>query len=88
MPLVPGHNDDAANLQAIGAFVGGLRRTRRIHLLPYHRIAAAKYERWGMANPMTEIASPTTGEIERPWRSCGVTTSMCTSEADGMNARV
>ena len=43
----------------------GLRRTRRIHVLPYHRIASAKYERLGLANPMNEIASPTTGEIER-----------------------
>ena len=65
MPLVPGHNDDDANLEAVGRFVGGLRRTRRIHVLPYHRIASAKYERLGLANPMNEIASPTTGEIER-----------------------
>ena len=65
LPLVPGHNDDDANLEAVGRFVGGLRRTRRIHVLPYHRIASAKYERLGLANPMNEIASPTTGEIER-----------------------
>jgi len=65
LPLVPGHNDDDANLEAVGRFVGGLRRTRRIHVLPYHRIASAKYERMGLANPMSEIASPTTGEIER-----------------------
>jgi pyruvate formate lyase activating enzyme len=65
LPLVPGHNDDDANLEAVGRFVGGLRRTRRIHVLPYHRIASAKYERLGLANPMSEIASPTTGEIER-----------------------
>ena len=65
LPLVPGHNDDEANLEAVGRFVGGLHRTRRIHVLPYHRIASAKYERLGLANPMSEIASPTTGEIER-----------------------
>ena len=65
LPLVPGHNDDDANLEAVGRFVGGLRRTRRIHVLPYHRIASAKYERMGLANPMNEIASPTAGEVER-----------------------
>jgi pyruvate formate lyase activating enzyme len=65
LPLVPGHNDDDANLVAVGRFVGGLRRTRRVHVLPYHRLASAKYDRLGRANPMVDIPSPTGAGIER-----------------------
>jgi pyruvate formate lyase activating enzyme len=65
LPLVPGHNDDAANLAAVGRFVAGLRHTRRIHVLPYHRLASAKYERLGLANPMVEIPSPAAAEVDR-----------------------
>jgi len=65
IPLVPGYNDDAANLEAVGRLVGGLRGTRRIHVLPYHRLASAKYERMGLADPMAEIASPSEADVDR-----------------------
>jgi pyruvate formate lyase activating enzyme len=65
LPLVPGHNDDDANLRAVGAFVAGLRRTRRVHVLPYHRLASAKYDRLGLVNPMVEIPSPAAADIDR-----------------------
>ena len=65
LPLVPGHNDDTANLQAVGRFVAGLRRTRRVHVLPYHRLASAKYERLGLVNPMVEIPSQAAADIDR-----------------------
>jgi pyruvate formate lyase activating enzyme len=65
LPLVPGHNDDTANLEAVGGFVAGLRRTRRVHVLPYHRLASAKYERLGLVNPMVEIPSPAAADIDR-----------------------
>jgi pyruvate formate lyase activating enzyme len=65
VPLVPGHNDDDANLEAVAGFVTGLRHTRRVHILPYHRLASAKYDRLGLDNPMVEIPSPTPAAIER-----------------------
>ena len=65
LPLVPGHNDDPENLDAVGRFVAGLRRTRRVHVLPYHRLASAKYERLGLVNPLVEIPSPATADIDR-----------------------
>ena len=65
LPLVPGYNDDAANLEAVGRFVAGLRHTRRVHVLPYHRLASAKYERLGLVNPMVEIPSPAAADIDR-----------------------
>ena len=65
LPLVPGYNDDTANLEAVGRLVAGLRRTRRVHVLPYHRLASAKYERLGRVNPMVEIPSPAAADIDR-----------------------
>jgi pyruvate formate lyase activating enzyme len=65
VPLVPGHNDDTENIEAVGRFVAGLRRTRRVHVLPYHRLASAKYERLGLLNPMVVIQSPAAADIDR-----------------------
>jgi len=47
VPYVPGYTDDEENLAALGAFAAGLRHTRRLHLLPYHRLGADKYGRLG-----------------------------------------
>jgi pyruvate formate lyase activating enzyme len=44
-PVVPGVNDDEANLDALGRLVASLRRTRVVHLLPFHRTASDKYAR-------------------------------------------
>lgn len=51
VPLVPGFNDNGASLAAIGQAVLRLERTRRIHLLPYHRIGESKHGRLGLRGP-------------------------------------
>ena len=45
IPLIPGFNDDAANIEATGAFLEGLRRRYRVFVLPYHGIANGKRSR-------------------------------------------
>lgn len=45
LPLVPGVNDGAANLDAAGAFLGSLPRRHRVFVLPYHGLAAGKTAR-------------------------------------------
>jgi len=45
VPLIPGFNDDAANIEATGAFLEGLRRRYRVFVLPYHGIANGKRSR-------------------------------------------
>jgi len=45
VPLIPGFNDDAANIEATGAFLEGLPRRHRVFVLPYHGIANAKRSR-------------------------------------------
>lgn len=47
MPLIPGVNDGSRELDALGELAAGLRHARRLHLLPFHGTAAAKYHRLG-----------------------------------------
>ena len=63
LPLIPGVNDDTRNLEAMIAFLSETR-FRRISILPYHRIADAKYQRLGLPNRMAGVEPPTTDRIE------------------------
>lgn len=47
VPVVPGFNDDAETIEAIGLFVKGLKTIRQIDLLPYNSGGSAKAERLG-----------------------------------------
>ncbi len=62
VPLVPGANDDAEELERIASTVSKLRSTRRVHLLPYHEIGADKYQRLG--RDVTRFRAPSDGELE------------------------
>jgi pyruvate formate lyase activating enzyme len=59
VPVIPGINDDAENLEAIAQFVSGLPAVERIDLLPYHGSAAGKYARLGKEYLMPETSTPT-----------------------------
>lgn len=48
VPLIPGVNDSAENLEATAQFVRGAKNLVRVELLPYHQTAGAKYEMAGM----------------------------------------
>jgi pyruvate formate lyase activating enzyme len=63
MPLVPGVNDDRRNLDEMTAFLSGTR-FRRISILPYHRIAGAKYQRLGLPDRMAGVEPHTPGRVE------------------------
>ena len=43
IPLIPGVNDDEANLEATAALLEGIPSLQRVELLPYHKTAGAKY---------------------------------------------
>ena len=65
VPLVPGYNDDRANLTALGDLVAGLSRTRRMHLLPYHRLGSEKHACLGLGDPMDpEVAAPSPAALD------------------------
>jgi pyruvate formate lyase activating enzyme len=59
LPLIPGINDDEANLTATADFVRSLNDSPPVHLLPYHRIGSDKYARLGIPYSMSQIEPPT-----------------------------
>jgi pyruvate formate lyase activating enzyme len=64
MPLIPGINDDIANLKAVAACAAGLSGRPPIHLLPYHNSAQAKYTGLGVPYHLPNVASPTTEQLQ------------------------
>lgn len=72
IPLIPGVNDDAENLDAAGAFLTRLPGLVRTDILPYHATAALKYARLGAVYPLaglpelsTEQAQPAAERLRR-----------------------
>jgi pyruvate formate lyase activating enzyme len=56
VPVIPGYNDTAANVDATARFVASeLGNPIMVHLLPYHRLGEAKHER--MEQPGRSIAA-------------------------------
>jgi pyruvate formate lyase activating enzyme len=64
VPLVPGVNDDDRALDALIAFVAPLR-TRRLHLLPFHRLGSDKLGRIGREDPMAGMPPSDPATVER-----------------------
>jgi len=48
MPLIPGVNDDEANLTATAELINGSKNLIGVELLPYNRAAGAKYAKMGL----------------------------------------
>jgi pyruvate formate lyase activating enzyme len=63
-PVIPGWNDGREDLEALGVFAGGLRKIRRIHLLPYHRLAEEKYRSLGRPYPLDGLRTPPRERLE------------------------
>jgi len=63
IPVIPGVNDAP---EQIASFIAFLRATRfrRVSILPYHRIAEAKYQRLGLPNRMAGVNPPSSEQIE------------------------
>jgi pyruvate formate lyase activating enzyme len=51
-------------LASLGAFAAGLRHTRRLHLLPYHRLGADKYGRLGRPDRLGDVQPPSPAALE------------------------
>lgn len=64
VPLVPGYTDDPANLEAIGAFAASLVATRRLHLLPYHRLGVDKRRGLRIPDELTDTTPPSASSLE------------------------
>lgn len=72
VPLIPGVNDGAVNLEATAAFIAESGMPERVELLPYHQTAGAKYEMVGMAfHPPFDTAKAPNVDT-RPFASRGI----------------
>lgn len=65
VPLIPGINDDEANLTGVAQLAAELGSVRKISILPYHRTAAGKFRRLGRAFPLADVPSPTPEQVSR-----------------------
>jgi pyruvate formate lyase activating enzyme len=64
LPLIPGFNDDPANIEATGAFLAGLPRRHRVFVLPYHGIANGKRSRMGETDDRSNLRTPGAEELD------------------------
>jgi len=58
MPLVPGCNDTADNIRALGNLCSKLKHLQEIQLLPYHRLGIETYRRLSAPYALEHIQAP------------------------------
>ncbi|MGJ6969753.1 pyruvate formate-lyase-activating protein [Streptosporangium sp. G11] len=63
--LVPGVTDAQDNVDGVARFVAGLDNVEHVDVLPYHRMAAEKYQRLGLAFPLAGVLPPGQALLER-----------------------
>jgi pyruvate formate lyase activating enzyme len=64
IPLIPGINDDRANIEESAAFLASLPSLDAVELMPYHDIGVAKFEALGMEYRLKEIHLASKDHIE------------------------
>lgn len=64
VPVIPGFNDRADEIEGIARFADGLKGVKKIHLLPYHRLGQDKYEGLGREYLMGDVLPPTNETME------------------------
>lgn len=77
VPIIPGYNDSAENLQATARFIAEeLNTSTKVHLLPYHRLGETKYERLekqGTAFSAEPPSEARMAELQQVFGSFGLT---------------
>jgi pyruvate formate lyase activating enzyme len=61
-PLIPGVNDDDANVRGMGALLASFRLTR-VDVLPYHRAGLAKYHRLHRPYALVDAEPPSPARV-------------------------
>ena len=64
IPVIPGVNDDEAELEAAARFAAGVPGVQAVELLPYHRAGMQKFERLGREYRLADVASPSPERVE------------------------
>ena len=58
VPIIPGINDSDEHIRQLGAFAATLPHLNRVDVLPYHNIAAEKYQRLSRVYKLLETRPP------------------------------
>ena len=58
VPVIPGINDSAEDLDATARFAATIPGVQRVDLLPYHRAGLQKSRRLGRTNPLANVPTP------------------------------
>ena len=64
MPVIPGINSDAENIDKTADFIHSLGKIEHVSLLPFHNSAQAKYRRLNMQSISAPIAPPGAGMVQ------------------------
>ena len=76
VPVIPGFNDQPAEIESIARFAASLKGVEKLHLLPYHRLGQDKYEGLGRTYEMAGVL-PIKQEhmemlLDRAYKACGL----------------
>jgi len=63
VPVIPGYNDSADNIDTMGRFLGDLN-IEAVKLLPYHRLGVPKYAALGREYPLPHLQPPSVETLE------------------------
>ncbi|NPV84281.1 MAG: glycyl-radical enzyme activating protein, partial [Candidatus Aminicenantes bacterium] len=63
-PLIPGVNDDEANLPAMADFLGGIKSVQQVNVLPYHRGGVEKFRRLGREDEFAVYEPPSEEKVQ------------------------
>jgi pyruvate formate lyase activating enzyme len=64
IPLVPGINDSAEDLDAAGEIIRQIKGVQQVNLLAYHETAVHKFQRLGRPYRAGRISAPTTRQMD------------------------
>jgi pyruvate formate lyase activating enzyme len=64
VPVIPNHNDDDGNMEAMARFLRQIGPVQRIELLPYHRLGVAMYDRLGREYALPDLEPPSDNKLE------------------------
>lgn len=78
IPLIPGINDNEAELHLFGKYLTNLPNMPQVEIMPYHDIAEAKYESLGITYQLPGLKPPTREkltQVQQVLESYGLSTS-------------
>ena len=58
IPVIPGFNAEVETMRSIARYLVSLNITKPVELLPYHALAAPKYERLGKTYTLSDVEPP------------------------------